>query len=78
MTEVFLDTSYAIALSAISDDFHDQAVEIAYQVEREKTCLVTIQAILLEIGIWVFQRVCALELRVAINSVVRVWMLRSC
>ncbi len=50
MAEVFLDTSYAIALSAISDDFHDQAVEIAYQVETEKTRLVTTQAILLEIG----------------------------
>ena len=50
MAEVFLDTSYAIALSAISNDFHDQAVEIAYQVETEKTRLVTTQAILLEIG----------------------------
>jgi uncharacterized protein len=50
MIEVFLDTSFAIALSSQTDRNHLQAVELAGQLELHKTHLVTTQAILLEIG----------------------------
>ncbi len=50
MTEVFLDTSFAIALSASTDQSHAQAVDLANQLEENGTRLVTTQAILLEIG----------------------------
>jgi uncharacterized protein len=47
---VFLDTSYAIALSARSDVNHQRAVELARQLETEATRFVTTRAIMLEIG----------------------------
>lgn len=50
MTEVFLDTSFAIALSSITDQNHGKAVELATQLEIRQTQLVTTDAILLEIG----------------------------
>lgn len=50
MIEVFLDTSFAIALSAVTDQNHIRAVELADQIEAKGTRLVTTQAILLEIG----------------------------
>ena len=50
MIEVFLDTSFAIALSSQTDRNHLQAVKLASQLELHKTYLVTTQAILLEIG----------------------------
>lgn len=50
MVEVFLDTSFAIALSSVTDQNHLRAVELAQQLEAEETLLVTTQAILLEIG----------------------------
>jgi uncharacterized protein len=50
MTEVFLDTSFAIALSSVTDQNHVRAVELANQIEADSTRLVTTQAILLEIG----------------------------
>jgi len=50
MTEVFLDTSFAIALSATTDQSHARAVDLANQLEKNSTRLVTTQAILLEIG----------------------------
>lgn len=50
MTELFLDTSFAIALSSVTDQNHVRAVELAHQIEINKTHLVTTQAILLEIG----------------------------
>jgi uncharacterized protein len=50
MIEVFLDTSFAIALSSQTDQNHLQAVKLANQLELHKTHLVTTQAILLEIG----------------------------
>lgn len=46
----FLDTSFAIALSAITDQNHARAVELAEQIEAQNYYLVTTQAILLEIG----------------------------
>jgi hypothetical protein len=50
MTEVFVDTSFAIALSSVTDRNHVRAVELANQIETNRTSLVTTQAILLEIG----------------------------
>jgi predicted nucleic acid-binding protein len=50
MTEVFLDTSFAIALSSITDQNHARAVKLANRIETDRTRLVTTQAILLEIG----------------------------
>jgi predicted nucleic acid-binding protein len=50
MNEIFLDTSFAIALSAITDQNHARAVELAEQIEAQNSYLVTTQAILLEIG----------------------------
>ncbi len=50
MTEVFLDTSFAIALPAVTDQSHARAVDLANQLEKRGTRLVTTQAILLEIG----------------------------
>jgi uncharacterized protein len=50
MTEFFLDTSFAIALSSITDQNHLQAVKFANQIEADGIHLVTTQAILLEIG----------------------------
>jgi uncharacterized protein len=50
MTEVFLDTSFAIALSSVTDQNYMRAVQLANQLETNKTRLVTTQAILLEIG----------------------------
>jgi uncharacterized protein len=50
MTEVFLDTSFAIALSSVTDQNHVRAVKLASQIEINKTSLVTTQAVLLEIG----------------------------
>ena len=50
MTEVFLDTSFAITLSSVTDRHHSQAMAIAAELTRQKTKLVTTQAILLELG----------------------------
>lgn len=50
MIEVFLDTSFAIALSAVTDQNHIRAVQLADQLEASKARLVTTQAVLLEIG----------------------------
>jgi predicted nucleic acid-binding protein len=48
--EVFLDTSYAIALSAPTDQFHDRALVLAGELEAARARLVTTRAVLLEIG----------------------------
>jgi uncharacterized protein len=48
--EVFLDTAYAIALSAMGDQYHDRAMELRSQMKVAGTRLVTTQAVLLEIG----------------------------
>lgn len=50
MTEVFLDTAYAIALSSSSDNYHQQAVALAEKLEADGTRLVTTRAVILEIG----------------------------
>jgi predicted nucleic acid-binding protein len=48
--EIFLDTAYAIALSAPTDEFHQPAVHLAVKLEPSRFRLVTTRAILLEIG----------------------------
>ncbi len=48
--EVFLDTSYALALSASTDLFHERALCLATELEAAGARLVTTRAVLLEIG----------------------------
>lgn len=48
--EVFLDTSYALALSASTDQFHGRALRLATELEAARARLVTTRAVLLEIG----------------------------
>jgi len=48
--EVFLDTSYALALSAPTDQFHQRALTLAAELESARAHLVTTRAVLLEIG----------------------------
>jgi predicted nucleic acid-binding protein len=50
MREVFLDTSYAIALSSEKDRFHNKALELADQLEADRSVLITTRPVLLEIG----------------------------
>jgi predicted nucleic acid-binding protein len=50
MNKVFLDTSYAVALSAPADENHKRAAELADELEASDTQFVTTRAILLEIG----------------------------
>lgn len=46
----FLDTAFAIALISPKDFFHEKALELAKQVEKNKARLVTTRAIVIEIG----------------------------
>jgi hypothetical protein len=48
--EVFLDSSYAIALATPKDRFHAEASRLATEMEHARTRLVTTRAVLLEIG----------------------------
>lgn len=48
--EVFLDSSYAIALAASSDHLHAQALQIADELEQHPRYLITTRAVLFEIG----------------------------
>ena len=50
MNKVFLDTSYAVALSAPTDENHQRAVEIGEELDAAGTTFITTRAILLEIG----------------------------
>jgi predicted nucleic acid-binding protein len=50
MNKVFLDTSYAVALSARSDENHDRALKLAEDLETSDTHFITTRAVLLEIG----------------------------
>lgn len=47
---VFLDTSYALALAAPTDQHHRHAMRLADALEQARAPLVTTRAILLEIG----------------------------
>ena len=48
--KVFLDTGYAIALSARNDHYHRRAGKLADRLEAEKTQIVTTRAVVIEIG----------------------------
>jgi predicted nucleic acid-binding protein len=48
--EIFLDTSYALALSALTDQFHERALQLAAELDAARARLVTTRAVLLEIG----------------------------
>jgi predicted nucleic acid-binding protein len=48
--EVFLDSAYALALAAPSDQLHFRAVVLSEQLEANRTRLLTTQVVLLEIG----------------------------
>jgi uncharacterized protein len=50
MIEVFLDTTYAIALSNQADAFHQKAVQLAEQIEAAGILLVTTQLVLVRIS----------------------------
>ena len=47
---VFMDTSYAIALLSRQDQYHIQARVLAETLAKERTRLVTTQAVFLELG----------------------------
>ncbi len=49
-SSVFLDTAYAIALSAPNDEHHARAVQLAAQLESGPARLITTRAVSLEIG----------------------------
>ncbi len=49
-TEVFLHSSYAIALSVSNDLYHNSAIILADALMASKTNLVTTHAVMLEIG----------------------------
>lgn len=48
--ELFLDTAYAIALSSTTDQYHSQAVQLADQLRKSSSRLITTRAVMLEIG----------------------------
>jgi uncharacterized protein len=48
--EIFLDSSYAIALAASSDQLHLKAVKLAEEIESLGQRIITTRAVLLEIG----------------------------
>ena len=50
MRNVFLDTAFAIALVSQQDTYHERASTLLEDIERERTWVVTTQAILIEIG----------------------------
>jgi predicted nucleic acid-binding protein len=50
MQEIFLDTAYAIALSAQSDEHHQTALALAEELEADEIRLVTTRAVIIEIG----------------------------
>jgi uncharacterized protein len=48
--DLFLDTSYVIALSSSGDRFHDRAIRLADWIETSNTHMVTTRAVMVEIG----------------------------
>lgn len=48
--EVFLDTSYLVALAVTSDAHHRQALEVAAAIKARRPKIVTTEAVLLEVG----------------------------
>ena len=50
MSPVFLDASFAIALSAPPDQHHERALEISRELDKNRRGMVTTRAVVLEIG----------------------------
>lgn len=50
MNKVFLDSAYAIALSAVTDQYHQKAEILAGQIETSGNSLITTRAVVMEIG----------------------------
>lgn len=50
LTEIFIDTSYALALSIKTDSNHQKAIELSEKYDSEDFRFVTTYGILLEIG----------------------------
>ena len=50
MSRIFLDSAYAIALSAVTDQYHRKAETLAKQIETSGNTLITTRAVVLEIG----------------------------
>lgn len=50
MTDVFVDTGYAIALASPRDQYHERASALATEMVTDSVGLITTGAILLEIG----------------------------
>jgi predicted nucleic acid-binding protein len=66
--EVFLDTSFAIALAAPQDHLHQRAVHLAKLLEAAGTRLITTQTVMLEIGNILCQKPHRYEAIVLLNS----------
>lgn len=49
-SEIFLDASYGIALSISSDEHHETAEELAIQLKKDRTRLITTRAVVFELG----------------------------
>jgi uncharacterized protein len=67
-SEVFLDTSFAIALASPHDRLHQRAVKLASLLEEAGTRLVTTQTVMLEIGNVLCQQPNRHEAIVLLNS----------
>jgi len=50
MAEVFLDTSFAVAITVSTDRYHEAAVRLARELRDSRVVLVTTHVILAEIG----------------------------
>ena len=50
MNKFFLDSAYAIALSAVTDQYHNKAEILAGQIETDAIQMITTRAVILEIG----------------------------
>jgi len=50
MNKFFLDAAYTVALSAVTDKYHQKAEILAKQIETEAIPLITTRAVILEIG----------------------------
>ncbi len=50
MNKFFLDSAYAIALSAVTDQYHKKAEILASQIETDAIQMITTRAVILEIG----------------------------
>ena len=50
MPEVFLDSSYSVALSSITDQHHERAVEISETLESGGYRLITTRVVIIETG----------------------------